>query len=374
MRHVLAALLMLVLMLSVIGGPGSAAYAQSEETDYATDALTSRSQPMRIIVRPSYQYYEDGGLKLTEWSLPIQATVPIRERLQLSLRAGLASAGGDNLESVTGLGDVQASLSYTREVGEGSVILSAGANVPTGKRKLTLEEFATATLLSQNFYDFQMPGFGQGLGVATGATWAVPIGEDVVLGLGGSFQFRGGYIPVEGMGETYNPGNEVLVTGGIDYRLSRTSALSGDVAVTLYGTDTLGDVERFEAGTKVSAAVQFRRDQGYSTLRLLARYEGREKSTLPAAVGGASQLQLLPNQGTVRGNYATRLREGVRLELEATGRYFGETTAYDSQTVATVSVTPQFAVGEGARIGPHLAYTAGSFSGLEAGLMLYWQR
>lgn len=375
MRHVIAALL----MIGMMGGGSAATQAQSVDSDYGTDALTSRHQPMRVVLQPTYQYYEDNGVQLTEWSLPLQATIPIRERLQLSVRASVASADGEvelgnEPEQVSGLGDVQASLSYTRELGEGSLIMSAGVNAPTGKQELTLAEFTTATLLSRNFYDFRVPSFGQGLGLATGATWALPVGDDLVLGLGGSFQYQGGFTPFEGMEETYEPGNEVLATGGLDYRLSRTSALSGDVALTLYGTDTLGDTDEFEAGNKVSAKVQYVRNQRYNTLRLMARYEGREKSTFPATAGGATEMQLLPNQGTLRGSYTTRLREGVRLEVEAIGRHFGETTSTDSKTLVTVSLMPQFDVGDGLRVAPRVAYTGGSFTGLEGGLMFFWQR
>lgn len=356
--------------------------AQSVSQDYGTGALTSQRQPARVILQPMYQYYEDDGIQVAEWSLPLQATIPLRESLQLSIRASMAlaegdsvgSASADNMGAVPGLGDVQASMSYTRKLGEGSLIMSAGVNVPTGKQELALAEFTTATLLSRNFYDFRVPSFGQGLGLATGATWAFPLGDDLVLGFGGSFQFQGGFTPVEGMDETYNPGNEVLITGGADYRLSRTSALSGDVALTLYGTDTLGDTDEFEAGNKITATVQFLRSQRHTTLRLVARYEGREKSTLPATVGGATRLQLLPNQSTLRGSYTMQLSEGVRLEFGGTGRHFGETSATSSKTLITLSVMPQFDVGDELRLAPRAGYTEGSFTGLEGGLMLFWQR
>ncbi len=370
-RHGIA----LLLLAAVTGWIGGSAGAQSVAEDYGTGALTSQRQPLRIVVQPMYQYFEDTDRGITEWSVPLRATIPLREDLQLSLRGSFASATGDGLATVSGLSDAQASLSYVRPVGDGSVILSAGVNAPTGKQELTLSEFATATLLSQNFFDFRVPGFGQGLGLATGATWAVPVGEDVVLGLGGSFRYQGGYTPVEGMTEDYTPGNEVLITGGLDYRLSRTSALSGDVSFTIYGTDQLGDVDRFEAGNRFAAAVQYRRDQGYSTLRVLARYEGREKSTLPAVgTGSAQELQLLPSEGAVRGVFTTRLGETADLEVWAGGRMFGETDAFDQKVLAVIGLMPQWAASDQLTLAPRIAYTGGDITGLEGGLMIYWQQ
>lgn len=371
MRHGITVLLAVMVALWM----GQTARAQNVGSDYGTGALTSQRQPLRIVVQPMYQYFENDDQGITEWSVPIRATIPLRENLQLSLRGSFASATGDELETVSGLSDAQASLSYVRQVGEGSVIVSAGVNAPIGKQELTLDEFTTATLLSQNVFDFRVPGFGQGLGLATGATWAVPVGEDVVLGLGGSFRYQGGYTPLEGMASNYNPGNEVLVTGGLDYRLNRTSALSGDVSITLYGTDQVGDVDQFEAGNKLSATVQYRRDQGYNTLRVLARYEGREKSTLPAVGSGSAQeLQLLPSEGVLRGSFQTRLSDSVDLELWAGGRMFGETDVFEQKVLAVVGLMPQWEASDGLTLAPRFAYTGGDITGLEGGLVVYWQQ
>lgn len=375
-------------LLLGLAGHDLAALAQSADADYGTDALTSRRQPVRIVAEPTYQYFDDNGTQITQWSLPIRATVPLLERLQLSLRANVASADvtapagapiAGRPASVAGLGDVQASLSYVREVGEGSVIVSAGANVPTGKQELTLEEFTTVTFLSQNFYEFRVPGFGQGPGLATGVTWAVPIRRNVVLGVGGSFRLQGGYTPVERMGEEYTPGSEVLVTTGLDYQLSPTSALSADVAVTLYGTDTLGDVDQFEAGTKVAGTLQYVRSRGFSRLQVVARYENRGRSTLPAvggSVAGAQteELQILPTQGALRARYDTRLAERWRLGVFAAGRWYDETALFESKTVATGGVEPRLGLGGGVTLAPRAAYTAGDFTGVEAGLGIIFQQ
>lgn len=337
-----------------------------DEDSYEAEGLTSQRRPLRVTARPLYQYFERDGVALTEWSLPIQATIPLRESLQLNLRGSVASVSGDNVEDLSGLGDVQASLSFAQEVGDGSLILSLGANLPTGKRELTLDEFATATVLSQNYYDFQVPTFGQGFNVATGATWAIPVSDNATIGLGGSYQRRGGYAPLEGMADDYDPGDEFIVTGGLDLGVAPNAALSLDVSFTTYGTDTVGDADQFEAGNKISGRLQYLYQGGVNSVRVLARYDSRDKSTIPATAA-AQELQVLPSQGALRISYDRRLG-GVTLGLWADGRLFGETEAFDSQTLFRVGLAPAFSAGSNLVLMPRVAATAGDLTGLQAGL------
>ena len=343
-----------------------------DEENYEAEGLTSQRRPLRVTARPLYQYYEDDGAAISEWSLPIQATIPLLESLQLNLRGSVASVSGDNVEDLSGLGDVQASLSYAQEVGDGSLILSLGANLPTGKRELTVGEFQTATVLSQNYYAFQVPTFGQGFNIATGATWAIPVSDNVTVGLGGSYQRRGGYAPIEGMAEDYNPGDEFIVTGGLDYGVTQTSALSADVSFTAYGTDTVGDTDQFEAGNKIAGRLQYLYQSGFNSVRVLARYESRDKSTIPATAA-AQELQVLPSQGAFRLSYDRRIGS-FTLGLWGDGRLFGETEAYDSQTLFRLGVAPAFSAGSNVVLMPRAAATFGDLTGVQAGLTLQVQQ
>ena len=376
MRYALAAFFLFLLV-----PVGTTVWAQPTLNDVG---FSAERPAIRVAATPSFQYYDDEGQSLTQWSLPLRAGVPLSRSVHLRLAATVASAdisgGGENVvtssaERVTGLTDVQTELSYVREVGAGSVIFNVGVNIPTGKDELTLAEFATVTLLSQNIYDFHAPGFGQGLGVRTGASWALPVGERVVVGLGGSFQVQGGYTPVQGMTEEYTPGNEFLVTGGLDVQLTSRSALSGDVAVTVYGTDTLGDLDQFEAGNQVAGSLQYLREWGFNRLQIRARYASREKSSV-AAVGSIAapvqdvRLQVLPSQGSVHAGYGARLTEGMRLQLTAAGRWYEETALLDATTVGRIGVEPQFALTEDLVFAPRAVVSAGGYTGVEGGMRI----
>jgi hypothetical protein len=354
-------------------GGGAVPVEAQVEPGSVANTLTSEERPIRITVQPTYQRFEDEGRTLTQWSVPLQMVVPFRDRWQVSIRGSGASAGGDNVQTLSGLTDVQAALSYARPVGEGSVILNANVNAPTGKKELSQGEFITATLLSQNFYRFRVSSFGQGLGAGTGVTWAFPVTESVVFGLGGAFQYHASYDPVAGRQQEYDPGEEGRFTAGIDIQLTRMSALSADLSLFLYGTDTVGGGDRFDAGNYGSVRVQYLHRGDGQTLRILGRYRQQEKSTLPIRNGSDRELQVLPSHGMLQARYTVGLSESVDVRVSAAGHWYEETTAFGGKTLGTIGVEPRFAVGERVSIAPRAAYTAGDITGLEGGVGLMGQ-
>lgn len=334
------------------------------------EALTSQEQPIRISIQPTYQQFDDGALTLREWSVPLQATIPLGDRWQLSVRGSGASAGGERLTTVTGLSDVQTTLSSAWQLGEGSLILTANVSAPTGKEELSTPEFQTVRLLSRNIYPVRVPSFGQGLAAGGGATWAHPVTDGVAVGVGASFRYRGPFDPVVGLAGEYDPGEETRLTGGVDVRLSRTSSLSGDLSLFLYGTDTVGGVERFAVGNQLAGRLQFADRRQDQRVIVTARYAGQEKSTLPVVQGQDVTTQALPSQASLRGRYVREAGEIATLEAFAAGRWYGETAALSSKTVVTVGLEPQVEVTESVSITARGAYTTGSFTALEGGVGL----
>lgn len=349
---------------------GALAPAHAQIGTSAADALTSQERPTRIAFRPTYQWYEDGDQVITEWSAPVVAVVPFQDRWQLSVRGGGAWAGGDDLETLSGLTDLRVALSYAQPVSDGSLIVTANVSAPTGKQELTREEFNTARLLSRNLYRFRVPSFGQGLGAGTGLTWAVPVTDAVVVGIGGMFRYHGSYTPTAASQTEYDPGEEGRITGGVDIRLGDGSAVSADASFYVYGTDTAGNVDRFSAGNQVSARVQYLRQWGQNALRITGHYRNQEKSTIPLRQGDDRALQVLPTRALVRGQYTVGFSGAVDLEVTAAGRWYDETSVYDDQTIGTVGLAPHVSLGDVIRVSPRAAYTTGSITGLEGGLGL----
>lgn len=332
-------------------------------------SLTSQAQPVRLSVQPTYQRYEDGGESISAWSVPVAAVVPLGRHFNVSLRTSVVTAQWRS--RLSGLDDVRASLGYTRSVGKGSLALTLGVNVPVGKAKLSPEEVETAALLAQNVYDFRVPGLGQGLNVSPSLTYAFPIGEDVAVGLGAAYQYRGSYDPQQNQEASYDPGNEVLLTGGLDVRLAPTATLSGDVTYTFYGNDALDGNAVYEAGDKITSTLQFVWTQEFNELRLLARYRSRARSSLPVAGGaGLTEVQAVPDQIRASGRYELHLSDAVSLAGLVRGRLFGETERFSARRVLDLGVAPEFALSSTLDLQPRLIYTLGGFSGVEAGLGL----
>ena len=264
-------------------------------------------------------------------------------------------------------------------MGEGSVVLSLGANLPSGKRELTPDEFVTSIFLSQHFYNFRVAGFGQGFNLSPGIVVAFPVSETVVFGVGASYQLKGGYKPQEGMQDEYTPGNEILFTGGFDVRAGRASNFSADVTFTRYDSDTLGDQDVYSSGSKVTAIVQWLSYLRVNVLRLVARYRSQAKSSRPAVLGVADEeLRTLPAQVWLLGSYRHQLSPALHVGVLAQARLFGETDApaantpfgpefFESKTLFDIGLTPEVALSDNVALRVRFLYTLGDFTGFETG-------
>ncbi len=330
--------------------------------------LSSQRQPVRLSFGASYQRYVEGDSMLAEVSVPLAISAPLGRRFAVSLLASGASATGDGVTSLSGLTDVQLGLSFIEQIGQSSLVASLGVNLPSGKRELEQDEFLTTISLSQHFFNFRVPGFGQGFNVEPGLVWAFPVGEDVVLGLGAAFQYKGPYKPLSSMAGDYDPGDEVLLTGGLDVRLGPTTNLSADFTFTHYMADRLGDVEFFSAGDRVTATGQVLSSLGQHQVRLVARYRGQAKSSIPADLASAdAALRTIPSMGLLIGSYDHQLSGQLRLGLLARARLFGETDLFERKTLFDLGLAPEVVLSPAVRLRTRFVYTLGDFTGFEAG-------
>ncbi len=357
MRHFLLVMLMLV--------PLTPVWAQSGQV-----YLAGQRQPTQVTIFPVYQQYDDDGVKISEFSVPVVAFFPLKRNLGVSLHVSQANASADGFESLSGLTDVQLAASYFRRVGEGSVVLNLGLNLPSGKQDLTDEEFNTLLLVSRNVFDFRVPGFGRGLGIAPSITWAQPLSERFVVGVGVSFQYRASFDPVEGLAGSFDPGEEVLLTGGFNARVGAGASLSGDVSVTLYGTDTLGDVDVFEAGAKTVVTAQYRQTRGFNVLWLLARYRTRAEGSLIENGTTLDAGKLNPDQFELRGQYRYRVHQGLYVGAHAQARLLDEALNVEKTNLLGAGVSAEFTVSPQVRVPLRFTYVFGDLTGLETGVGL----
>lgn len=349
---------------------GPAAFAQRSDVYERNDIyLSSQRQPIDIHVGAVYQSYADSTeQELTQLSFPVALFVPVGQRLGVSFLASQATAEGDGVETVSGISDAKLGLSFYQRLGEASAVLSVGINIPVGEREFSAEEFQTAVLLSQHFYAFRVPGFGQGRNVEPGLTVAYPLSESFVVGAAVAYHIRGPFEPLADMEDEYDPGDEILLTGGFDLRLGTNTSFSTDATYTIYDSDTIGEEVAYTAGDKVTVTGQILSLFGFNELRLLARYRSQAKSEIPAATGGdVQELTTIPNQIRLRGTYRQRLGAALTVGLLAQLRMFEESDIFESMSLIDVGLLPEINLTENVGLRTRFVYTTGEIEGFEAG-------
>ena len=334
----------------------------------AQDAyIGSAPRPIRITTGAVYQQYADADSRLQQVSFPITAFVPVSRPFAVSFAASPALVSGEAVASLQGLSDAQIALSYYQRMGAASGVFSLSANLPSGKRALTQEEFETSALLSQNFYGFRLPVFGQGLNLSPGVTFAFPAGDQAVLGIGASYQYRGSFEPLVGMTDSFKPGDEILITGGGDVRVADAWALSADITYTLYQADRLGDEDVYETGDQLAVSIQALGNLGTNQLRVFGRFRNKGKSTLPVAGASVPAPRTEPTQGRLLISYRVRVLETVHATLIAQGRYFEATDLFDARSLFDIGAGQEFVITPEVSLTSRFVYTFGSFPGVEIG-------
>jgi hypothetical protein len=137
---------------------------------------------------------------------------------------------------------------------DSKILLSAGANLPTGKTELTDSEALVSRALSNQFLGFRTNRSGEGLDLFGNAFVAWPVSRRWSLGAGAGFTKKGSYEyaseSANGLGEIA-PGDEISVSGGLSYlrrgELSSKS-LNLDLSYRAFGSDEVEGVTLFEEG------------------------------------------------------------------------------------------------------------------------------
>ena len=329
--------------------------------------MGSAQRPIQITLGTVYQQYSDEDRQLSQVAFPFRAFIPVANGVAVSLMTTPVLVNADSLASVNGLSDAQIAVSYFRNIGPGSVVLSVSSNLPSGKRELTEDEFSTMALLSQDFYSFGVPVLGQGLNLAPALTFAYPINNDVVVGLGASYQLKGDFKPVQNMVESFTPGDELMITGGVDVRVGRAWALSTSFSHIMYQEDELGGVSIFESGDQSFVSVQLLGNLGTNQLRVTTRYRTKAKSLLPAGSGVVTAPRTVPQQIHLGAMYRMRIQEAIQATILGRFGYYDETDFFSEKTRFDVGAIQEYTFTESVGAALRFIYTFGSFPGVEVG-------
>ncbi len=327
-----------------------------------------------VTLFPVYQTWsaKDAGVSFSQSSATLSAYMPIGRSMSFSLRSGGAGSGGD-VPALGGLSDLQAGWTYYWE--SVNTIFTFGVNAPTGKRELTHDQFLTSVLFSNSLFDLQVPVLGQGLNLNPGAAWVFPLREYLVLGVAAGYQYRGPYKPREGLDE-YDPGDEITVSTGIDYRATETISLSMDFVFTAYSADKFAGSTVYASGNSYWVNLQYKQYFREDELNAFIGYRTKSKGQTAGAGGLVDEKERLePGRLDISLQYRQAFSQRFALAYILDGRIFESTpSVYAGAKVVGVGVAPTMTFASGFFIPARVKVQFGSLkggetiTGVEAGL------
>ncbi len=284
----------------------------------------------------------------------------IERNTRIAVTTRYASVGGD-LERLSGLSDTQVLIS--QYFAERTFGIEAGINIPSGKTKLTEDEFLTSRVISQNIFGVNTSNFGQGLNIFLGLTWTQPFSDNVAFGAGVSYQIKNEYQPLKDFSDKYNPSNEISATAGFDFKLSEFSTLTGDFTGIFYQSDELNGKKVFTAGNRFIFNTLFRQYFGFNILSINLLYRMISVDKIEGAPTIIDNEKNNPNQFYSSIGFFHRISSDFSLNYSAFVSLFQKTKSYYSgYTMYGLSVAPEFKLSPQIRIPILLKYSTGSAS------------
>lgn len=197
----------------------------------------------------------DAGLgvkHVSQMAAPFGAIWAPSRRLTLDFGIRYAQATrspeGDSLADDVMSGPTDMQVRGVLEVIPDVVVLTVGANLPTGKTSLSAAELPAAGAVASDMIPFPVSSWGSGSNVTTGLAFAVPF-MGWAIGAGASFRLSAAYTPLAEVDSTYRPGGEVRFRLGAD-RLVGRGRLSLGVTYSTFSNDEFGGAAVFKPGVR----------------------------------------------------------------------------------------------------------------------------
>lgn len=296
---------------------------------------------LRII--PVYQNWQGSDkTKIEQYSSRLLVNYYFDRSIRVSLQSGYASSNA--LDSkLNGVSDMQFSVNY--KLIKFNTVFDAGINLPIGEERIDNEKFPSSILLSQEVFGMKIPLLGQGTNIFAGIIWAKEIIDNVAIGLGASYQIKGKYNPIAGENTIYKPSNELLLSGGLDFRINKTTNLSGDVIGIFYGKDKLNNTPAFSAGTRTIFSLIFRQYYGYNNLVVFLRFKRSAVDELINVENIISTEKINPNSFMSFINFRHYISRHLSLYYSTEGRFYQKTTApFSGYKVYGIGISPNISL------------------------------
>ena len=311
----------------------------------------------------SYEIKTPFNEKISEMSIPFVFAVRPLPQLTVDVGTAFASAtlerstiSGTTVtkskSELSGLTDTQVRASYS--FGQDVVVVTAGANLPTGSATVDPNQLEAATRIGSDFLTFPISGFGSGLGFTGGVAAAKPFG-DWNVGVGASFRQSMEYEPFKdatGVATKYTPGPEIRARLGAD-RPHGAGRVSFGITYSKFGDDK-ANAATFNSGDRFigqfSLSDRFSGGVDYSlAVWNLYRTSGTLITGDPSASGNITNALL---------SFGIRGPADVGIEPSVETRLWTET---GSKTSAIGTVGLRFYITKGrASIVPGFGFSAGT--------------
>jgi hypothetical protein len=199
------------------------------------------------------------------------------------------------------------------------------------------------------------------------------VSESAVVGLGAAYQYRGAFEPWAFLDQAYDPGNELLVNVGVDFRISPIWSLAADASYTRYGDDRLAGIPQRNAGHKVVFAVQGLGRFGWNVARLHARYRQRSRTGEDATTQLVYDIRPVPDEWEIIASYRVRLSRDAWIAALGRGRALGTSELFARQRLFELGVAPEVRVRPEITLGARALFTLGTLRGFEIGVNSVFQ-
>jgi len=237
---------------------------------YPQQINTENNNRTILSIMPYYQTWSGiENSEINQYSSRFSLNHFFNRDIKISIQGGYGSSEALQ-NNIRGVSDAQLALNY--KLRKFNIAFDVGINLPSGNEQIDMVKFSSSVLLNQDVFNLKMPVAGQGTNIFAGLTWAKDISDNVVIGLGASYQIKGEYSPIADDTITYKPSNELLLTSGIDFRLNNSTTISGDIIGIIYGEDKINDINSFSAGTKIILNLIFKQYYEFNSLIIFLRY------------------------------------------------------------------------------------------------------
>jgi hypothetical protein len=264
---------------------------------FAACAPSLRAQSVGVGVDYMGYDFEDGlnAEAARLFLIPVAVRVPVGQ----SVRFDLYSAWADGRVVQAGTtyqltGPVDTSVKGAWQAFPG-VLVSVGANLPTGNGTHDDEEALVASVLSTDLLGFRESTWGTGFALTSSVALAKTVGS-FGLGIAGAYAARNGFEPTEGAQLTYQPGNEIRIRAGIDKNFGTSTLTLGGTFIS-YAEDRVSDAigsdrNLFQAGNRLRFDATYAFRSGAGVWTLYAADLMRENGDLRVAVVDAGGTQV----------------------------------------------------------------------------------